>query len=372
MRHGWLVSGMLIACAGKAPPSTNNPDAPGASDGGTDGGSSTSAAVSGKTLDYNAFYLGTSDALSATSISTDGIAPVVNDASGSDASYSIDVPVGSSLYFMTSRANYRTTRNVPVTVAAMPVMQDQLVVSEDYITSQYNLLTPPKTPVGGTGYLAALLEKPDGTALTGVTLASVVLQTTATPPTTVTVTGPYFVGSNNEIDQNLTVSTAETVGTMTTAQVAMMDIPPGTYTLSVTYTNGMGQSVTNTTTVIIAADAATLAVSKGQNALTITTPSFATDIYPKLQSAGNGGLGCANCHTAGGPGEVLKYDDPEATVYANIMAANVVNTTTPASSLILVNPLYPPSNGHPNASFLDVTDPNYELFLAWITQGAKP
>jgi len=380
MRQAWLALGMLTACAGKAPPSTNNPDAPGATDGGTtDGASATSSTVSGKTLDYNAYYLGTADALSATSISTDGIAPEETIASGTDASYSLDVPVGSKLFFMTSRANYRTTRNVPVSVAAMPVMQDQYAVSEDYVTSQYNLLTPTKTPVGGTGYLAALLEKPDGSALTGVTLANVTLLTTATPPTPVTVTGPYFIGANNEIDQALTVSTAETVGQMTTAQVALMDIPPGTYTLSVTYINGMGTSVTNTTTVIIAADSATLAVSQGQMANpTVTNPSFATDIYPKLQSAANGGLGCGNCHTAGGPGAVLKYDDPEATVYANILAAPGVVVTNPvppatvASSLLLVNPLYPPSNGHPNASFLDVNDPNYQLFLLWITQGAKP
>src|SRR5579863_1245344 len=196
MRTGWIVLALVTACAGKAPPATSNPDAAATADAPTtDGGSSTSAAVSGKTLDYN------------------------------------------SLYLLTAHANYRTTRNAAITVAAMPVMQDQLVVSTDYVTNQYNLLTPPKTPVGGTGFLAALLEKPDGTALTGVTLANVVLQTTATPPTTVTVTGPYFIGATNEIDQALTVSTAETVGTMTTAQVVMMDIPPGTYTLSVTYTN---------------------------------------------------------------------------------------------------------------------------------------
>ncbi|HEY1556394.1 MAG TPA: hypothetical protein VGF94_16280 [Kofleriaceae bacterium] len=366
---------MLTACAGKAPPASNNPDAANAADASpTDGGgSATSATVSGKTIDYNAYYLAsTSDTLPASSISTDGIAPPETIASGTDATYSLDVPVGSKLFFLTSRANFLTTRNIPISVAAMPVMQDQMVVSEDYVNNQYTLVQ--QTRVGGDGYLAALLEKPDGTPLEGVTLANVVLQTTATPPVTVPVTGPYFVGATNELDKNLTVSTAEPVGALNaTAQVALLNVPPGTYTLSVTYLNGMGASVTNTSTVVIAADAATLALSQGQMAMTtVTTPSFATDIYPKLQSAGNGGLGCGNCHTAGGPAAILKYDDPPATVLANMTAANVLDLTTPAASLVLVNPLYPPSNGHPNASFLDVNDPSYQLFLLWITQGAKP
>lgn len=375
MRTGWIVLGMLTACAGKAPPASNNPDAANAADASpTDGGgSATSATVSGKTIDYNAYYLAsTSDTLPASSISTDGIAPPETIASGTDATYSLDVPVGSKLFFLTSRANFLTTRNIPISVAAMPVMQDQMVVSEDYVNNQYTLVQ--QTRVGGDGYLAALLEKPDGTPLEGVTLANVVLQTTATPPVTVPVTGPYFVGATNELDKNLTVSTAEPVGALNaTAQVALLNVPPGTYTLSVTYLNGMGASVTNTSTVVIAADAATLALSQGQMAMTtVTTPSFATDIYPKLQSAGNGGLGCGNCHTAGGPAAILKYDDPPATVLANMTAANVLDLTTPAASLVLVNPLYPPSNGHPNASFLDVNDPSYQLFLLWITQGAKP
>ena len=73
----------------------------------------------------------------------------------------------------------------------------------------------------------------------------------------------------------------------------------------------------------------------------VTDPSFATNIYPKLQRAGAGGLGCANCHTLTGPAAVLKFDDPAGTVLANITAiAGVINATTPADSLILKRPLY--------------------------------
>ncbi|HEY6038349.1 MAG TPA: hypothetical protein VIV58_28900, partial [Kofleriaceae bacterium] len=88
-----------------------------------------------------------------------------------------------------------------------------------------------------------------------------------------------------------------------------------------------------------------------------------------------GGLGCANCHTANGPAAVLPYDGtPDVTLAAIKAASGVINLATPATSTFLTYPLYevtPPQN-HPNATFLDVNDPNYKLFLLWITNGTKP
>ena len=64
-----------------------------------------------------------------------------------------------------------------------------------------------------------------------------------------------------------------------------------------------------------------------------------------------------------------------ATVLANMKAiTGVLDLVTPASSMFLTYPLYeptPPQN-HPNATFLDTNDPDYKLFLLWITNGAKP
>ncbi len=60
---------------------------------------------------------------------------------------------------------------------------------------------------------------------------------------------------------------------------------------------------------------------------------------------------------------------------ANIRAATgVINMTTIASSYFLHYPLYEPppaAQDHPNATFLDTNDPDYQLFLPWITGGLK-
>ncbi len=124
-----------------------------------------------------------------------------------------------------------------------------------------------------------------------------------------------------------------------------------------------------------------------------THPSFAQDIYPRLQRASAGGLGCADCHTNGGAAAILPYDGEPGAVLAAMLAVGsgsgsgsadagvgsdgvlVIDLVNPARSLLLVKPLYevpPIPQDHPNATFLDTNDPNYQLFLLWITQGAKP
>ena len=56
-------------------------------------------------------------------------------------------------------------------------------------------------------------------------------------------------------------------------------------------------------------------------------------------------------------------------------AGGVINAVTPADSFLLKRPLYeapPTPQDHPNATFIDVNDSDYKLFLLWITNGAKP
>jgi hypothetical protein len=140
--------------------------------------------------------------------------------------------------------------------------------------------------------------------------------------------------------------------------------------------------------VITAADGATLLVAGGQGgggrgggggmaAHNLTNPTFAADIYPVLQRVAAGGLGCASCHTLGGQaGALLQFDLPAADVLAALtgVAGRVVITAgSEATSTFLTKPLYEPAPvNHPNATFLDINDPYYRMFLAWITQGALP
>jgi len=302
--------------------------------------------------------------------------PPVATTNAADGSYSIDVAVGSKLYAITTRTGARATRSMPITVADMPVTQDLYVALDADINRQFSSVGVTQTT--GT-IIAADLQKTDGTPFEGLAPTAITLvdgANAAVPG----IAGPYFFGDLGDIKliADLAVSTA--YGTPARARVAFLNVPAGTWYLKVAYTNAMGQPATDTTAVMVDAGGATLALSGGMSAMAAappTDPTFATDIYPRLQKAAAGGLGCANCHTAGGPAgaSTLPYDGPAQTVLDTIKAtAGVIDAVTPANSLFLTKPLYeltPPQN-HPNATFLNVTDADYKLFLLWITNGAKP
>ncbi|HEX5060463.1 MAG TPA: hypothetical protein VFV99_13940 [Kofleriaceae bacterium] len=358
----------ISGCPGSAPP--NVADRPDAAGGGDDA-APTSFLLSGKVMDYFG-----ATAIEGAMVATDGLDPPLMTSSAADGAYSLDVAVGSSLFINASKANYRPTRNAAMSVADMPVTKDVYLMTDQDVKNQYTAVGA--TPVLGTAILIAEMRRNDGTPLEGIPLTNVTLLDAQNQPVA-TVKGPYFFNAAGSVDLALTTATAY----QGRSRVAILDVPPGTYTLAVTYLNGMNQNTTNNTPVTTVADGGTLAISGGMGGgggggggNNVTDPSFATDIYPKLQRAAAGGLGCANCHTLSGPAAVLKYDEAAGTVLANIIAATgVVNSASPADSLLLKRPLYeapPTPQDHPNATFLDVNDADYKLFLLWITKGAKP
>jgi len=368
--RGIVIAVITVACAGKAP--TNPASSPDASTGGGDdgGGSAVTAlTVSGTVVDYF-----TGDLLGTTSlVQTDGVDPQASATALPDGSYSLSVATGSKLYLVATRNGYQSTRNAITTVADMPVSQPLYLLSESDVQRQYTSVGSAEN--GTDGFVEIQLEKNDGTPLTGIGSAAIALLDSAGSAVAV---ASYFVGSVGDLDPAVTTSTIEGSNG---ARAGLINVPKGAYSLAVTYTSGMGQPTTSYTPVVVDAGAATLAISGGKGAPSAApppaTPSFATDIYPRLQKASAGGLGCANCHTATGPegASSLPYDGtPSATFTLVTTTPNVVVAATPATSLFLTMPLYetaPPQN-HPNATFLDVTDPDYKLFLAWITAGAKP
>ena len=360
---------VLVGCPGKAPPDQNNPDAAVDIDAAV---TPTSLTLSGKVVSYF-----TGEALDTTAITTDGLVPAVATTSAADGTYMMDVAVGSKLFAITSRTGARTSRSAVITVADMPVMQDLYVLPDADVSRQFATVGVAQTT--GT-ILAAELQKNNGTPFEGLTLAAITLVDNANAPVP-GISGPYFFGDLGDLKlpADLAVSTA--YGTPPRARVAFLNVPPGTFKLQVAYLNGMGAPVTNTTPVSIASGGATLALSGGMMmqmaAPPPTDPTFAVDIYPRLQRASKGGLGCANCHTATGPtgANTLPYDGaPQATLDLMNATAGVITIATPATSLFLTKPLYevaPPQN-HPNATFLDLNDADYKLFLLWVTNGAKP
>ena len=356
----------LTGCPGSAPPDVdNNPDA-----GGGDDASPTSFLLSGKVMDYFA-----ATPIDGAMIATDGLDPPLMASSATDGAYELDVAVGSALFINATKTGYRPTRNAAMTVADMPITYNVYLMTDQDVKNQYTAVGA--TPLAGTAIVIAELRRNNNTPLEGIPLANIQLLTTNNQPVA-GVKGPYFFNAAGSVDMALTTATAY----QGRSRVAYLDVPPGTYTLAVTYLNAQNQNTTNSTPLTTVADGGTLALSGGGEGGggggggNVTDPSFAMHIYPKLQRAAAGGLGCANCHTLTGPAAVLKYDDPAGTVLANLTARpGVINAVTPADSFLLKRPLYeapPTPQDHPNATFIDVNDADYKLFLLWITNGAKP
>lgn len=366
---------LLTGCTGKVATIDHGiPDAP--SGGGADAPVAAAGfTVSGKVMDYFAL---TATPVAAAAITTDGLTPAMSATAGTDGAYALDgVPTGSKLYLSAAATNYRPTRNPTTAVADAAVTQDVYAMATQDVKNKYTALG--KTPVAGTGFVTLELYKNNGTPLVGLAPTAIVLEDAAGAP--VAGVTPYFYDTNG--NPSTAEATSAAYGTPAKARAALIDLPPGSYAIAVTSTNGQGAPVVEKVPIVVLADGAVLAktgATGGGGAgtgggTTIADPSFAADIYPRLQRAGAGGLGCANCHTTGGLGAVLILDGGAADALAKITAATgVLDLTTPANSLLLTKPLYeptPPQN-HPNATFLDVNDPDYKLLLTWITKGAKP
>ncbi|HEY4243041.1 MAG TPA: carboxypeptidase-like regulatory domain-containing protein [Kofleriaceae bacterium] len=356
----------VAGCAGQAPPNVDNPpDASGGDDGPVVDAAPIGQTVSGTTYDYFTPAM----PASAATITTDGLDPPVQATTSATGNYALDgVPPGSVVYLTATLTDFRPTRNDATTIAAADVTQDLFILKETDVTAQYTAVT--LTPTAGTAVLAIELLDDQGAPLSGIAASAITLTDGGGAPAAGTH-GPYFIGASGSLDPAATMSAV--YGGHSRAMI--LDAPPGPYTLTVTFPASMGGVNTSTTPVTFIADGATLAASGGTTSGSgSATPTFATDIYPKLQSIANGGLGCGDCHTAGGlAGSVIQYDTGATTTLTAIDAAGVLDLANPAASLFLTKPLYePPPYNHPNATFLSTADPNYQLFLRWIQQGAAP
>jgi hypothetical protein len=354
---------LLAACPGEAPPPLPQQD------------SGEVAAqvqrVSGKTMDYFGNM-----ALAGVMLATDGINPPLMASSDAEGGFVFDeIPIGSQIFFSVGRSGYRPTRNTPVTVADAAVVQDLYLMSNADINRQYT--TDGKVPTNGRAFVIAELQRNNGMPQDGIPLIDVKLVDGVGAPAA-GVIGPYVIGALGDITPAATAT--ETHGGK--ARVAFLDVPPGTFALKVTYLDGQQQQQTITTSVTTIADGATLVRSGGMGGMgggnggNPLNPKFVQDIYPSLQTAANGGIGCAGCHGPGLSGAIMVVNALAADVLAALLAKpGLIDLAAPANSLLLTKPLYelPPAlQNHPNATFIDVNDPLYKKILLWIQQGALP
>lgn len=357
-----LAFAATAACAGD-PPDPSAVDAADPTDGDvSDAPPIATLSVSGKSKDYF-----TGATMQSVMLTTEGMEPEATGASDAMGDFTLDaVPAGSVFYVHATRDLYRLTRNLPVRVEEASVVADQHLVSLADSRRQYVSLG--LTPTTGTAVVFANLIRNNGMPLEGVPLADIVL---VDGLGAAVGRGPFFFGAQGDLVSNAILATSTAFNGR--ARVGFLDVPVGAATLKVTYTTGGGMPRTEEVAIVATADGASLATTG--NLPMDPMPgarTFTADVYPRLQTAANGGLGCANCHTALGPAALLQYDLPVQMAYDAIRARpNVVNLLAPAESLLLVKPLYEDPPNHPNATFLDVNDPDYLVFLQWITQGAN-
>ena len=349
------------ACVGDPPPA-GEVDAAGDSDAGTDAAPvDPSVRVSGKAKDYF-----TGAALATVALESEGMEPQLNATTDGTGDFAFDtVAPGSVFYLIASRTAYRPTRGEPVRVEDMAVIADQTVVSVADARRQYTSLGLPL--VAGKAVVFAELLRRNGTPLVDVPVADLKIVDMLGA---VVGSGAFVFGPNGDLVSNATL--AVTTAVAGRSRVGFLDVPPGSYTLEVTYATGGGAPMTDRVRVEALADGASLVrTGEGGGMGGMGARTFTADIFPRLQTAANGGLACANCHTAGGLAAILPFDGPLQGTYDAIMARpGVVVTATPETSLLLTKPLYEDPPNHPNATFLDVNDPDYIVFLTWITQGA--
>lgn len=356
---------LLAACVGAAPlpPVDGSVDEPAAQ----------GQRVSGRAMDY----FSTNTPIQGASLATDGVVPELTATSAADGRFAFPtVPVGSQLFISLSRATYQPTRNL-IAIADASIDQDLYLISTSDIGRQY-ATDGGKSPTPGRAFVIAELLRSDGSPLAGVALTAVQLVGANDVPLA-GVFGPYVIGAAGDILPPPGGPTATTAYNGK-SRVAFLDVPAGTSSLKVTYTDG-GEQKTITTPVSTAADGATIVRSGGMrdggsvpSGGGAQNPRFATDIYPRLQTAANGGRGCANCHMVGGTGSVAVFNALASDVLAALKAKpGLINVADPPASLLLTKPLYEPSpatQNHPNATYVDANDGDYKLIVRWIQQGA--
>jgi hypothetical protein len=181
--------------------------------------------------------------------------------------------------------------------------------------------------------------------------------------------GPFFLDGDKQ-PQN---------GTSTGASgwAVLFNVPEGLVTI--TAANGSGYTFEAPATPTAAGTVSLVQVTaKDGAAVTPTNVSFSLRIVPIFKARG-----CTVCHSGGGIGKDLGglmldvgndkvYKELTEEISPNYPGQKRVNLAEPPKSLLLTLPSpEDPPDRHPNVTFASPSDPDYQLILAWIIEGAK-
>lgn len=158
--------------------------------------------------------------------------PVTSSASGG---YEINNLMATNILFITGElANYRPTRNEPVVLGTTSATADLALVSNADAQRQYTGLSITET--AGTGMVFVTLRDAAGQPHTGIPLVDIELQDTLQDPVGL---GPLVFGAGGDLVNQTTLSV--TTAFTGRSRIGFLNVPPGTYTLRVAYTDGTPQ-----------------------------------------------------------------------------------------------------------------------------------
>jgi len=318
------------------------------------GGSRT---VEGTIVDFE-----TDQAISgAASITTSGLIPEPMITS-QGATFAIKgVPENSAFQIFTSAPSYRPTFSAAVIVGTDDIRDVKAaVVSEAFLASLaagFNV-----TPTAGRGILLARVVNDSGVPKAGVAASNFVLAGA-------TVSSPRFLDSIRKPGPTLMATSAS-------GWVVFFEVAPGVVSLgtsaTATATLDMPVSPISAGTVTIA----TIRATDGAPVLPKNV-SFRDQVVPIFRPLGEGGRGCAACHSGGGIGRDLgglTLDASPNLIYKELTTEDLLRVQplmAEKSELLTFPSRENPPDRHPNVTFTGPLDPDYLKILVWIREGAK-
>lgn len=271
------------------------------------------------------------------------------------------VPPSSVLNLVVSSGtDYRRTYNQSIEVVNGDLAGVQAkVLSESYLQTLAEGFGV--TPEAGTSILIIKAVDETGAPRAGIS-ANAFYVNNAAPPS-----GPYFLDENKQPAAALTATGPSGYAVFYNLDATSLSVsasPISNYTMTMPVSPAGADAVTLAEVVVVDGE---IQVPTGV--------SFVNQIVPIFENRG-----CIYCHAGGGGGRQdgnLSLQGSPSLMYSELTEEISprtgiirVNLEYPEQSLILTLP-GPTIDGHPNTTFASENDPDYQLILGWIIEGAQ-
>ncbi len=296
-------------------------------------------------------------------VATDGIfpAPIVG-VRGAEFEIT-EIPPASVFHILGAAPGYHNTYSRAFELIDTDIDQgDVRVIGETYLAS---LAQAYDVDVAAGGVLIAQVVDDNGAPVSGVAADAFELNSA------VDFVGPFFLTELLGPDPLLEATSAS-------GYAVFFAVQPGLVTINARSGSGYSMSMTPSPATRTTVTLATVRAVPGGDPVTPTDVSFKDDVLPIFESRG-----CAACHSKKEIGaEVggLSLDMRDKRKLHKEVVEEIsdkhgvarVDLQQPEQSLLLTEPSpEDPPDSHPNITFRGPTDPDYQMILAWIREGAQ-